>query len=76
MPIKVTNEAIINLLRNVDEPLTNAEIRDALDYTKDDVHELSARLRAMEKRPKRGVKVTMKDGKRAWYSELKLRMAA
>ena len=76
MPIKVTNEAIINLLRNVDEPLTNAEICDALDYTKFDVHEVSARLGGMVKRPRQRVKATMKGSRKAWYSELKLRMAA
>lgn len=77
MPVKVTNEAILNLLRNVSpEPLTNAEIRDALDYSKDDTHEISARLNGMVKRPKRRVKVIDKVGKKAWYSELKEAKAA
>ena len=76
MPVKVTNEAIINLLRNAGEPLTNAEIQDALGYTKDDVHEISARLGGMVKRPKRRIKVTMRGGKKAWYSELKEAKAA
>ena len=72
----MTNEAIINLLRNVDEPLTNAEIRDALDYTKDDVHEISARLRGMVKRTRTGIKATAKGNRVAWYSQLKMAKAA
>ena len=68
MPVKVTNEAILNLLRNVSpEPLTNAEIRDALDYSKDDTIYLSARLAGMVNRHVRtGVSVTMKGERKAW----------
>ena len=64
----MTNEAILNLLRGcAPEPLTNAEIRDALEYTKDDTPEISARVRGMVKRQKcTGIHVTMKGDRLAW----------
>lgn len=67
MSVKVTNEAIKNLLANAGEPLTSKEIIDALGYQYEDIHEVSARLRGMEKRPKQRVAAVSKDGHKCWF---------
>lgn len=64
---KVTNEEIKRLLVAVNEPMTNAEIREALDYPYDAMYEISARLRGMEKRPNQKIQATNKGNKRAWF---------
>lgn len=72
MPNEVSADAIRNLLRNVaPEPLTNAEIRDALDYTKDDTCVISATVSTLVRRPRNKVFKTMKGEKVAWYSKLR-----
>lgn len=66
---RVTNEAILNLLRGIaPEALTNAEIRDALDCNHEEAHYISPRVRGMVLRQKRtGIHVTMKGDRLAWY---------
>ena len=77
MPKQVSAEEIRNLLRNMGgEALTNAEIRDALDYTKDDTTVISATVSTLVRRPRNQVFKTMKGDKVAWYSKLKMEKAA
>lgn len=72
MSVKVSTEAIRNLLRNVaPKALTHAEIRDAMGYSKDDDQYISPRLTKLVKWPRHKIKVIKKDGKLAWYSTLK-----
>lgn len=68
MPVKVTNQRIRNLLENVGTPLTNAEIRDALECNDDEANYISPRVRGMAKNPRFRIGTTMKDGKLAWYA--------
>lgn len=65
-----------NLLRNAGEELTHAEIRDALDYSKDEDHILSATLSTLVRRPRNMIDKKMKGNKVAWYSKLKMEKAA
>lgn len=77
MSKQVSAEEIRNLLRNVaPDALTNAEIRDALDYTKDDTHIISATVSTLVRRPRNKVFKTMKGDKVAWYSRLREEKAA
>ena len=67
MSVKVTNEAIRNLLTNLDEPIGAMGIVDALGYEYDAINEVCARLRGMEKRPNQRVASVPQDGRKYWY---------